>query len=116
MAAIVLVLAMVLIIGVTVVLIDLKNRRSAEAVHLQSRITDALLEDPRLSGAPLVAVARLPLWSGSPATVEVCGQVPTPDLRETALWTVEREAAELRPDVRIESRIVVVPTLVSRTA
>ena len=43
-------------------------------------------------------------------------QVPSDDLRQTALRVVEREAAHLRPDVRIESRIGVVPRMAQRSA
>jgi len=96
--------------------IDLKRKREDEAVRLQAQISDAVLRDPALFSLPITPTAHVPLWKGSPVTVEVAGQVPSDDLREVALRVVEREATHLRPDVRIESRIGVVPTMAQRSA
>jgi hypothetical protein len=53
---------------------------------------------------------------GSPATIEVSGQVPTPELRKAALRIVEAEASRVRPDVRIEDRLEIAPSTASRAA
>jgi hypothetical protein len=62
-----------------------------------------------LLGVPIIATARAPLWRGSPATIEVAGQVPSPQARETALRIVRAEASRIRADVQIEDRLAVVP-------
>jgi len=116
MAVVILVIAMVLIIGALVKILDLKRKREGEAVVVQAQISDAVLRDPALFSLPITPTAHVPLWKGSPVTVEVAGQVPSDDLRLAALRLVEREASHLRPDVRIESRIGVVPTMARRSA
>ena len=115
-AVIILVIAMLLIIGVLVKIFDLKRKREGEAVVVQAQLSDAVLRDPALFSLPITPTAHVPLWKGSPVTVEVAGQVPSDDLRLAALRVVEREASHLRPDVRIESRIGVVPTMARRSA
>jgi len=107
---VILVIAMLLIIGALVKILDLKRKREGEAVVVQAQLSDAVLRDPALFSLPITPTAHVPLWKGSPVTVEVAGQVPSDDLRLAALRLVEREASHLRPDVRIESRIGVVPT------
>src|SRR3989442_8778293 len=104
-----------LIIGALVKILDLKRKREGEAVVVQAQISDAVLRDPTLFSLPITPTAHVPLWKGSPVTVEVAGQVPSDDLRLAALRVVEREASHLRPDVRIESRIGVVPTMARRS-
>jgi len=115
-AVIGLVVAVLVVLGVLVKMLDLKRKRENEAVVVQAQISDAVLRDPALFSLPITPTAHVPLWKGSPVTVEVAGQVPSDDLREVALRVVEREATHLRPDVRIESRIGVVPTMAQRSA
>jgi len=110
------VVAVLVILGVLVKMLDLKRKRDGEAVVVQAQISDAVLRDPRLFSLPITPTARVPLWKGSPITVEVAGQVPSDDLRQAALHLIEREASHLRSDVRVESRIGVVPTMVRRSA
>jgi hypothetical protein len=117
MAAIIgLVVISVLILTVLVKLWDLKQKREGEVVIVQSQISDALLREPALFNLAITPTAHVPLWKDSPVTVEVAGQVPSDDLREAALRAIEREASRLRSDVRIESRIGVVPTMARRSA
>ena len=111
-----LVILSVLILGVLVKMWDLKRKREGEAVVVQSQISDALLREPALFNLAVTPTAHVPLWKGSPVTVEVAGQVPSEDLRDAALRAIEREASRLRSDVRIESRIGVVPTMTRRSA
>jgi hypothetical protein len=108
---IVIVAALLLALGVTVKLFDLRHKREAEAVRLQAQVSDALLRDADLFQIPLTPTARVPFWSGSPATIEVAGQVPTAAKREAVLRIVRSEAARVRPDVQIEDRMAVVPTV-----
>ena len=107
---------MLVILGALVKMLDLKRKRDQEAVVVQAQIADAVLRDPRLFSLPIAPTAHVPLWKGSPVTVEVAGQVPSDDLRQAALHLIEREASHLRSDVRVESRIGVVPTMVRRSA
>jgi hypothetical protein len=105
-ATVVLVAAVVvLIVGVLGKVLELKDRRAAEAIAVQGEIADALLRDPALLGWPLEPMARVPLWRGSPVTVKLTGEVPSRELRALALLAAERGAAELLVRVRIKSRI-----------
>ena len=97
------VVALLIIVGIGVKMFDLKRKRDAEAVQLQAQLSDALLREGGLSITP---TAHIPLWAGGPVTVEVSGPPPaSPEGREAALQLVEREAARIRPDVRVIDRI-----------
>jgi hypothetical protein len=97
------VVGLLIIVGIGVKMFDLKRKRDAEAVQLQAQLSDALLREGGLSITP---TARIPLWAGGPVTVEVSGPAPaSPEGREAALQIVEREAARIRPDVRVIDRI-----------
>src|SRR5262245_53110054 len=67
--------ALILITVLLVKTFDLKRQREAEAVHLQAQVADALLRDPALFRLPVTPTAHVPLWRGSPAVVELAGQV-----------------------------------------
>ena len=103
------VLALLAIVGVGVKMYDLKRRREGEAVHLQAQISDALLREQMLFGLPITPTARVPIWRRSPATIEIAGQVPSPEARETALRIIRAEAERIRSDFQIEDRLAVVP-------
>ncbi len=109
-------IVLLVVLGALVKMLDLKRRREGEAVIVQSQISDAVLRDPSLFSLPITPTAHVPLWSGTPVIVEVAGCVPSDDLRETALRLIEREASHLRDDVKIESRIEVVPSMLRRSA
>ena len=108
--------AVVVVIGVLIKMLDLKRKRDSEAVVVQARISDAVLRDPRLFSLPITPTAHVPLWKGRPVTVEVAGQVPSDDLRDAAIGLIEHEASQLGPEVHVESRIEVVPTMARRSA
>jgi hypothetical protein len=110
-AVVVVLVALLVVVGAIVKMFDLKRKREAEMVHLQAQISDALLQESALAGLVITPTARIPLWSGSPATIELAGQVPSPELHELAVRISEREASRIRPDVRIEDRIGVVPAM-----
>src|SRR3989454_3573022 len=99
-----------MVIGVVVKLFDLKQKRESEAVQLQAQLSDALLREPSLAGLPLTPTVHVPMWRGTPATIELMGRVPTPELKDTVLRIVRDEAARIRSDVQIEDRLSVVPT------
>ena len=106
--------ALLALVGAVAKLADARSRREAETLALQARIADALRRDPRLANLPVVPMARVPPWRGSPPTIELSGQVPAPDLRAAALRVAQEEARRLRPDVRIQDRIAVAPTMTAR--
>lgn len=116
LAILFLLVALFVIVGVAVKLVDLKRKRESEAVHLQAQVSDALLREASLFGLPITPNAHVPFWRGTPATLEVAGQVPTPDLHAAVMRVVEEEASRIRPDVRIVDRLGVVPTAAMRAA
>ena len=112
-AMVLVVLALLVIVGVGVKMYDLKRRREAAAVHLHAQISDALLREQLLIGLPITPTARVPIWKRSPATIEVAGQVPSPQAREAALSIIRAEAWRIRHDFQIEDRLAVVPRRVA---
>lgn len=112
-AVVLIVVALLIIVGVGVKTYDLRRKRETEAVHLQARISDALLREQELEGPPVTPTVRVPIWKGSPTTIEVAGQVPSPEARETALRIVRAEAARVRSDFQIEDRLAIVPRRVA---
>lgn len=103
--AVVLVVALILAIGIAVKLFDLRRKREADAVHLQAQISDALLRDERLFGLAVTPTASVPFWTGSPARVELTGEVPSEEHWRAVLLITEQEAARIRPDVVIEDHL-----------
>ncbi len=101
--------ACLVIVGLAVKGIDLRRRRSAEAVHLQAVISDALIREPALFGLAITPNVHLPFWRGTPATIAVSGTVPTPERRDAVLRIVKAEASRIRPDVAIDDRLAVFP-------
>lgn len=104
------VLTLLVVLGLGVKTYDLKRTREAEAVHLQARISDSLFRERELCGPPITAIVRIPIWKGSPATIEIVGHVPSPEVHDAALRIVRVEAARTRPDFEIEDRLAVAPT------
>jgi hypothetical protein len=110
--AIVLILAagLVLLIALLAKLVDLRQKRDGEVIAVRGVISDALGGDPELFELPLTATVRVPLWSGTPVTIRVYGEVPSADLKQAALRRVQRTAkSELAVRTRIKSRIGVTP-------
>lgn len=116
MVVAVVMLTMVVLVGLSVKLYDLKRKREDEAIAAQARISDALLMDATLAGLPLTPTAHLPLWRGSPLVVEITGAVPRPELREAAVDVAKREMGRSRADFRIEDRIAVDPAGIGHAA
>ena len=102
-----LVIGLLVIIGIGVKLYDLKRKREVEGVHLQARVSDALMREPDLINLAVTPTAEVPWWSGTPARLEVTGRIPTPEMREQVLRLVEREAKQVRPDVTLVDRLQV---------
>ena len=104
------------VLGAVIKMLDLKRKRDGEAVVVQAQLSDAVLRDPRLFSLPITPTAHVPLWKGTPVTVEVTGQVPSEDLRRAAIHLVEQAASQLGPEVRIEAKIGIEPAIVQRSA
>lgn len=107
----VMLVGIVVLFGALAKLLDLRRKRETETVIVQAQVSDAILRNPDLAGFPITPSARVPFWKGSPVTVEVAGQVPSENELHAALCVIESEARRIRPDVRIESRISIVPSL-----
>jgi hypothetical protein len=101
---------LLLLLGLIGKVLDLRLKRDGEVIAVKGVISDALGGDPELFELPLTATVRVPLWSGSPVTIRVFGEVPSSELKRAALLRVERAATtELSVRARIKSRIGVVP-------
>ncbi len=116
LAAVILVVGLAVIIGAAAKVVDLSSKRESEALELQAQVGDAFLRDGALSRLPVVPTAHVPILKGSPATVEISGQVPNAELRQVAVRIAEQEASRVRPDVHIEDRLGVVPAAANRAA
>ena len=115
--ALVLILAagLLLVLGLAGKVSALRLKRDGEAVAVRGLIVDALGHDPDLLAWPLTAMVRVPLWSGSPVTIRVIGEVPSKELKRAALRRVKQTAiAKLSVRVRIKSRIGVAPRAATR--
>ena len=108
-AAVVVVVGLLVVIGLAVKLFDLKRKRESEAVQLQAQLSDALLREPSLAGLPLTPTVHVPMWRGTPATIELTGQVPRPEAKDIALRLVRDEATRIRPDIEIVDRLSIAP-------
>src|SRR5262245_60466694 len=109
-AAVIVVAGLLVVIGLAVKLFDLKRKRESEAVQLQAQLSDTLLREPSLAGLPMTPTVHVPMWTGTPATIDVTGQVPTPELKDLALRLVSDEASRIRSDIKIVDRLSIVPT------
>ena len=107
---------LIAIVAIGVKFYDLKRKREADSVHLQAQLSDSLLREPSLFGTPITPTVHAPLWSGSPAIIEVTGEVPSADMREAVLRIIRSEAGRVRPDFTIEDRMHVVERPIRRVA
>jgi hypothetical protein len=107
---------LIVIVAIGVKLYDLKRKREADAVHLQAQLSDALLREPSLFGTPITPTVHVPMWSGTPATIEVTGEVPSPEIREGALRIIRAEASRVRADFVIDDRMHLVARSATRAA
>jgi hypothetical protein len=107
--AIILGLAILGVLILSVAIMDLRRKRRAQGVAIEGQIADALMREPRLSGAVITAIASVPLAGGAAPTVEVRGEVEYPELREVAVRIVRQELLRHHPEGRVEDRIFVAP-------
>jgi hypothetical protein len=107
LSVLILIGGLLMLVALAVKLYDLKRKRDAEAVQLQAQVSDALLRDETLFGVPVTPTAHVPLWRGTPATLELVGRVPTVERKEAAVRVAEREASAVRPDVHVVDHLTV---------
>jgi hypothetical protein len=107
--AILLGLALLGLLILSVAIMDLRRKRQAQAVAIEGQIADALMREPRLTGAVITAIAHVPLVGGAVPTVEVRGEVEYPELREVAVRIVRQELLRHHSEGRVEDRIFVAP-------
>lgn len=88
-----------------------RRKRLEEALILQARLYDAILREAPLRDVAVTPKARVAVWRGSPVTIEVAGEVPTPELRDTVLRLVRTELSRVRPDVLAEDHLCIVPPM-----
>jgi len=100
-----------LFLGLLAKILDLQLRRDGEAIAVRGLVADVLDQDPNLFGSPITIVrVRVPLWTGSPVTIRVAGQVSSDQLRKAVIESIRRAAkSELLVAIRIKSRIKVRP-------
>src|SRR5437867_12603965 len=104
-AAVGVVVGLLVVIGVVVKLFDLKQKRESEAVQFQAQLSDALLREPSLAGLPLTPTVHVPMWRGTPATIELMGRVPTPEPKHRVLGIARDEPARMRSGAQSEDRL-----------
>jgi hypothetical protein len=114
-------LASLILVAVTVLLLlaigkafDFRERREEERVHLEAQIGDAFLGQAAFARSSVRPIVRIPFWRGSPARVEMVGEVQSTQLEQSALRIAAQAASRVRSDVALENHIVVVQTSSTR--
>lgn len=88
-----------------------RRKQLKEALVLQAHVSDILLRENRLRGLMITPKARVPVRHARPVTIEVAGEVPTPELRDTVLGLVRAEVSRGRSDVITEDHLFIVPPM-----
>ena len=101
--------ALLVLVGIGVKLWDYRRKREAEAVHLQSQISDALLREQDFFGLAITPTVHSGMRRGAPMKIEMTGQAPSPTIRDAALRIVRDEATRLGCDVEIDDHIEIRP-------
>ena len=114
-------MAMVAVIAVTgavLILIaktmDYRRKRHDDAIQLEVRISDALLQEPAFVRSSVAPYVRIPFWSGSPARVELRGEATTHQMAEAASRIATKTVSRIRRDFSLENRITVAPASAGR--
>jgi hypothetical protein len=97
----------------TVLAVDRRRRRRAEAIVLETGLLDRLMVEPRLAGTRLSVSVHAPWRRGLAPIVEMRGEVGSPELRALALRLAHQEALRFYPDARVEDRIFVAPPIIA---
>jgi hypothetical protein len=104
------------IVGVGVKIWDARRKREAEAVHLQSQISDALLREGDFFGLAITPTVHAGMRKDAPMRIEVTGQAPSAAVRDAAFRVVRDEATRMGRDFEIDDRIEITPRAVRRVA
>src|SRR5262245_56526025 len=84
-----------LLLGLLAKILDLQIRRDGEAIAVRGLVADVLDQDPNRFGASITIVrVRVPLWTGSPVTIRVAGQVSSDQLRKAVIESIRRAAKD----------------------
>jgi hypothetical protein len=108
--------ALLVIVGIGVKIWDAKRKREAEAVHLQSQLSDALLREADFFGLAITPTVHAGLRKGAPMTIDVTGQAPSEMVRDAALRIIREEASRVTSNFEIVDKIEVRPDAVRRVA
>ena len=90
-------------------LVDWRRRRVDEAMAIQARISDALMQEPDLAWTAVTPVAQVPMWPAASTRLEIRGHVATPEAHDSAIRTALRVLAGHSDRVRLEDRLWVDP-------
>jgi hypothetical protein len=106
-------LGILVVIAVVIVVVArysvTRRKRMEEAVILQSQLSDALAREVQLRGLQIVPKSHVSGWRHSHVTIEVAGEVPTPQIRDTVMQIARAEIRRFRPDVIPEDHLFIVP-------
>ena len=97
--------ALLLIVGIGVKIWDARRKREAEAVHLQSQISDALLREQDFFGLAITPTVHAPMRRSASMRIVVTGHAPSESVRDAALRIVRDEAARVGASFEIEDGI-----------
>ena len=86
-----------------------RRKQMEEAVILQSQLSDALARETQLRGLQIIPKSHVSGWPKSHVTIQVVGEVPTPELRETVMRIARAEVGRFRPDVIPADHLFIVP-------
>jgi hypothetical protein len=86
-----------------------RRKQVEQAVILQSQLSDFVTRESRLRGLPITPKARVSGWRRSQTTIEVAGEVPTPELREAVMRILGDEGRRSQPDVITLDHLFIVP-------
>jgi hypothetical protein len=89
--------------------VAVRRKRTTDVLILQSQLSDAVAREAVLQGLRINPRARVSGWRKSQVTVEVAGEVPTPELREKAMRIVRAEAWRIRPDINTVDHLFIDP-------
>ena len=108
--------ALLVLVGIGVKIWDAKRKREAEAVHLQSQISDALLREQDFFGLAITPTVHAGLRKDAPVRIEVTGQVPSAAVRDAALRVVRDEASRMGRDFELDNHVEITPAAARRIA
>jgi len=86
-----------------------RRKQMEEAVILQSQLSDALAREVQLRGLQIIPKSHVSGWRQSHVTIQVVGEVPTPEIRETVMRIARAEVRRFRPDVIPADHLFIVP-------